>query len=115
MNPLTRALIKMAEQTVQQVVSDFGKQLNVVEQMAANPLKTILQTVTDGAWEGKGATQFLDDVQTIAIPGVGQVGEHIQSFSGNLTRAKDIVVQADSQAHQAVNVLVDTFDRIFVA
>jgi hypothetical protein len=113
MSFIAKALMRLAIQVVESVVSQATQQLSIVEDQALSPLKTVVQQVEGGVWKGEGANKFIDEVSSISIPGVGQVGDQIRSFQGNLTRARDIIMQADKQAHQVVGNLADTFGSIF--
>jgi hypothetical protein len=107
------ALLRFAAQVVQTVMGQFTQQLNVVAEQALNPLQSVVQIVTGGAWRGVGADAFVQEVSSLAIPGVGIVGEQIRTFQNNLHRASEIMIQADNQANQAVQGLGDIFDKIF--
>jgi len=107
------ALIRFAAQVVQSVQQQFTQQLNVVSEQVMNPLQGIVQTVTGGAWQGVGADAFVQEVSSLAIPGVGVVGDQIRAFQGNLQKASEIMIQADQQAQSAVQNLGDVFDKIF--
>ncbi len=110
---VTQALIRFARQMVQSVMSGLMQQLNIVEEQALNPLKTIVQSVVGGVWRGKGADAFVEEVSSLAIPGVGQVMDQVRTFHGNLQRATEIMDQADADANRLVQGIADTFGNVF--
>lgn len=113
MDFISRAVIRFALRVVESVTAELARQINVVEEEALNPLKVIVQSVTDGVWRGKGADAFVEEVSNLAIPGLGQVGDGIRTFQGNVERASQIMTEADAQASQLVQGVVDKFGDVF--
>ena len=58
-------LLRLAEQVVQQVMQQVTQQLGQIEQMALQPMQTMVQQVTGGVWIGNGADAFVNDVTTM--------------------------------------------------
>lgn len=105
------ALIRMARAVVQSVLAQLMQQFNIVEDQGLQPMRMMVQQVTDGVWRGQGANAFVDEVSSLMIPGVGRVGENIQTVHSNLDRAVNVIDTADSQVNQMVSSrLVDTFN-----
>lgn len=113
MSMTTRALLRFARQVVQNVLSQLNQQLNIVESAALSPMRTMVQQVSNGVWRGQGANAFVDEVSSLMIPGVGQVGQHITFVSTNLQRASDIIDQADAQVNSLVNQVDDLFGSVY--
>jgi len=105
-------LMKFAEQVVQQVQQGATQQLNIIAEQVMNPIQGILQEVSDGAWRGVGADAFTDEVNNLEMPGINVITEQIHTFMGNLQRASEIITQADKQARQEVQGMVDVFSDI---
>lgn len=106
-------LIRFARQVVQGVRSQLTQQLNIVEEAALNPMRTMIQAVTGGVWRGQGADAFVDEVASMMIPGVGVVGQHITMVQNNLQRATDIIDRADQQVTTMANSVGDLFEGIY--
>jgi hypothetical protein len=110
---IKRALLRLARQVVQGVLSQLTQQLNIVREAALAPMRAIIQQVTGGVWKGDGANAFVEEVSSLMIPGVGQVAEHITIMHRNLQRAVDVIDRADAQVNTKVNSLADIFDGIY--
>lgn len=110
---LISALIRIARQVVQNVLSQLTQQFNILEDMVKAPMQQIVNNLTDPVWKGDGATKFKEEVASLFIPGVGQVGGHIMFMRNNLQRAVDVMDQADNQAQQLARRAGDVFQSIF--
>jgi hypothetical protein len=103
-------LIRVARRVLEGVLSQLAGQLRTVEDMAMNPLKAIVQQVVGGVWKGDGADAFVNEVNSIAIPSVGQVGQHVSTMSINVQFARDVIEQADEDINRLVESrITDTF------
>lgn len=102
MDPITKALIRLALKVVENVLSQLTKLLNGVQEQAFAPLKAIVGQVTGGVWIGKGADAFVDELSSLMIPGVGRVIEHISKTSSNIQTAKEIIQRADEEVDRLV-------------
>src|SRR4051794_18957224 len=103
------ALLRFAEQVVQQVTSQATQQMNVVQEQAFNPIQSTVQLVTNGSWKGVGADAFVEEVSHLHMPGITTVSDQIQEMIGNLTHAAQIVAQAVQAANQEVQGLEEVF------
>lgn len=106
-------LLRFARQVVQNILSQLTQQFNVVQEQAYSPMQAMVQQVTDGVWVGKGADAFVEEVSSLMMPGVGQIGEGISTYSNNIQNAMDVMDQADEQVSGIVNALGDIFGSIF--
>lgn len=106
-------LFRMARAIVQGVLGQLTQQLNIVQQLALAPMRQIVQQVTGGVWIGDGANAFVQEVNSLMIPGVGKVGEQIGFFSKSLSRAVDVMDQADSKVKGIAQNLGGIFGGIF--
>jgi hypothetical protein len=107
------SLIRFARQVVQNVQGQLMQQLNVVEDMALQPMRAMVQQVTGGIWVGEGANAFVDEVSSLMIPSVGIVGQHIRMVHSNLQRATDILDRADEQVNSLAKGVGDLFGSIY--
>ena len=108
-----KMLIRLARKVVQGVMSQLMQQLNIVHEQALDPMKRIVESVVGGVWIGDGANAFVEEVNSLVIPGVGQVGEHIDFVHKSLQHACDVIDQADAQVSSRVNSLADVFGGIY--
>lgn len=106
-------LLRFARQVVQNVLSQLTQQFNVVQEQAYSPMQAMVQQVTDGIWVGKGADAFVEEVSSLMMPGVGKIGEGINTYSKNIQNAMDVMDRADEQISGIVNGLGDIFGSIF--
>ncbi len=106
-------LLRFARQVVQNVLSQLTQQFNIVQEQAYSPMQAMIQQVTDGMWVGKGADAFVEEVSSLMMPGVGKIGDGINTFSKNIQNAIDVMDAADEQVSGLVNSLGDLFGGIF--
>jgi uncharacterized protein YukE len=110
---ITSMLIRFARKVVGNVLSQLTKQLNVVQEMAYQPMQQMVQQVTSGVWVGKGADAFVEEVSSIMMPGVGKIGDGIGQYQKNIQHAIDTIDQADQAVNNLVNGIADVFGGIF--
>ena len=106
-------LIRFARKIVQTISSQLMQQLNVVQEQAYAPMQQMVQQVTSGIWVGRGADAFVEEVSSLMMPNVNQIGDTITTMNKNLLFAVDVIDQADQAVSSAVNSLADTFGSIF--
>ena len=103
-------LFRFARQVVDGVLSQLTGQLNVVQDMAMAPMRAMVQQVVGGVWRGNGANAFVQEVNSLMIPGVGRVAQTITGLNGNIRKAQGIIESADQQVSKLVkSKLLDTF------
>jgi hypothetical protein len=101
----------MARSALESALSQLMQQFNVVEEQALTPMRAMVQSVVGGIWIGQGANAFVDEVSSLMIPGVGEVGENITTMHNNLTSARDIIDRADEEVDRLVQSrLFDAFE-----
>ncbi len=110
---MTSVLLRFARQVVQNILSQLTQQFNLVQEQAYSPMQSMVQQVMDGIWVGKGADAFVEEVSSLMMPGVGKIGEGINTYSKNIQNAMDVMDRADEQVAGIVNALGDIFDGIF--
>lgn len=107
---IQKLLIRLARKVLDNVLQQLMQQFNVVQEAALAPMRMMIQQVTDGVWRGAGANAFVEEVSNLMIPGVGRVGNSIQSMSSNLTFARDTIEKADEDVQRLISSkLVDAF------
>jgi uncharacterized protein YukE len=106
------ALLRFAEQVVQQVQQGFTQQMNIVSEQAYNPLQTLVQQTVKDSWRGVGADAFVEEVSSLHMPGVNSIMDQITAFQKNLANAGETMKRADQEAHQSVQALAETFEKI---
>jgi hypothetical protein len=105
-------ILKLAKALFDQCVQGIQQQLGVVRERAAAPMEQCLAQVTSGVWRGTGADAFVEEVQTIELPGVGAIGDELESQVRNLIRAREIMEDADTKAAGAVRGIEQVFRQI---
>jgi uncharacterized protein YukE len=108
---IKKMLIRIARKVLEGILSQLMQQFNVIEEQALAPMRAIVQAVTGGVWRGEGANAFVDEVSSLMIPGVGRVGEHIDTIGKNLRFALDTMDRADEEVNRLVKSRIfDAFD-----
>lgn len=108
-----KALMRLARKVLEGVLGQLTQQLNIVQDQALNPMKQMVQAVTDGIWVGEGANAFVEEVSSIGIPGVGQVMENINFMSSGIQFAMDVMDRADEDVNNKANAIADVFGAIY--
>ncbi|NNJ09791.1 hypothetical protein EKD04_005580 [Chloroflexales bacterium ZM16-3] len=99
---VTEILLRLARAVLDSVLKGLTDQLNTVEQAAMNPLKAMIQQVVGGAWQGKGADAFVEEVSSLLIPNVTTIQNHISTTCTNLEYARDVIERADEEVERLV-------------
>ncbi|MGB1248986.1 MAG: hypothetical protein ACPG8W_00020 [Candidatus Promineifilaceae bacterium] len=107
------AEIKLARKVVEKVQAQLMKNLNIIKEEAHGPMQAMISEVTGGVWIGEGADAFTEEVSSLVIPGVGEVGECISTYNNNIQNAVVVIDSADEQVSSLVNSVADLFDGIF--
>ncbi|MBX3010467.1 MAG: hypothetical protein KF832_03130 [Caldilineaceae bacterium] len=110
---VSKALLRFARAMVQTALSQLTQQFNVVQQQAHRPMQMMIQQVTNGVWVGRGADAFVQEVSSLAMPKVDQIGQRITRTQKNIQFACDCIDKADQQVRTKVSALSDTFGSIF--
>jgi uncharacterized protein YukE len=104
-------LMRLARLIVENVLSQLMQQFSIVQNEALAPMRSMVQQVTGGAWRGDGATAFVEEVNSLMIPGVGRVGETITKLNSNIRFAQDTITQADQKVNRLIqSKITDTFN-----
>jgi hypothetical protein len=104
---MKKLLMRLARAILDQVLQGLSQQFNIVQEAAMAPIKAIIGQVTGGLWVGKGADAFVNELSSIAVPGVTRIGDAITAKITKLGKSRDIVDQADATCRGIVNGLRD--------
>jgi uncharacterized protein YukE len=102
MNFIKKMLMRLARKVLDNVLQQLMQQFNTVQELALAPMRMMIQQVTGGIWRGRGADAFVEEVSSLMIPGVGRVAEQIQTYSGNLQFARDVMDRADESVDRLI-------------
>jgi uncharacterized protein YukE len=96
---------------VSDVMSGIGQQ----QQIASQVLDTVKGYVpkVQAAWVGNDANEFAADVARKLVPAILELIAAIAGMNLNLTKAQDVVKQADTEVGSLADGLGSTFDSIF--
>jgi phage-related protein len=107
---LKSILMRLARAVLQNILSQLAQQLNIVQEQAMNPVRQIIQSVTDGIWIGEGANAFVDELTSVLVPGIDRVSGRISTLSSNITRAQEVIDRADGEIDSLIKSrLTDAF------
>jgi hypothetical protein len=112
MSKWMRILLKIARAVVAQVQNQLTQQLNIVQSQVQAQFRRYIQTVLSGVWTGRGADAFVASVEKEGMQIVENILTGVTGMNTNITRAVEIVDQADRTARSAVENLRSTFDAI---
>ncbi len=94
-------------------ISQIGGLMNIIEQQGMSPIRAIVQQVLGGVWKGQGANAFVEEINTLAIPGIGRVGEHLTLMTQKIRFAEDVIDRADEHAGRLVKDRIHSTFRFF--
>lgn len=94
---------------VQSYVSQISQQAKAGDDMLGQ-IKSLMGPITGGAWKGKGADAFTQDILTKYIPEVMQLIAAIAGMSSGLGSGLDIFEQADNSASSAAGGLLESLN-----
>lgn len=99
---IMEVLLRMARAVLDNVLKGLNEQLDAIEQFAMNPMKAIIQQVVGGAWQGKGADAFVEEVSSLLIPNVNTIKSQITTHHTNLVNAREIIDRADEEVDRLI-------------
>jgi uncharacterized protein YukE len=96
---------------VSDVMSGIGQQ----QQIASQVLDTVKGYVpkVQAAWVGNDANEFAADVARKLVPAILELIAAIAGMNLNLTKAQDVVNQADNEVSSMADQIGGVFDSIF--
>lgn len=108
-----KALIRLAKKVLQGILSQLTQQFSIVQDQALSPMRAIVQEVVGGVWIGEGANAFVEEINSLMIPGVGQVCDNITFCHSGLQFAQETMERADQEVNNKINALGDVFAAVF--
>lgn len=106
-------IFKLMFQVVEGAISQIINQAKIIEDAVTNPLKTIVSQVTGGVWKGDGADRFVQEMSSEVIPSLVNIMNVNQSFAGAIRHSVERMQQAEQQAAQSAQTLLDIFGQIY--
>lgn len=111
---IMKALLRVAFQIVENVIRGVANQQNIMDNQALNPANKMAQLVQGGTvWRGRGADAFAQEVLTLVVPQLQASIQMLQTNQQNISKASQIMRQADQQVNQKVNGLAEIFGNIY--
>jgi hypothetical protein len=106
-------LFKLAFGILDGVIQQIVSQVRIVEDAVTGPLRGIVGQIVSGAWKGDGATRFVDEMNSDVIPMLVNIMNVNQGYASAISRSVERMRQAERQATQAAQTLLDVFGQIF--
>ncbi len=106
-------IFKLMFQVVEGAISQIINQAKIIEDAVTNPLKTIVSQVTGGVWKGDGADRFADEMSSEVIPSLINIMNVNQGFAAAIRQSVERMQQAEQQAAQSAQTLLDIFEQIY--
>jgi len=106
-------IFKLMFDVVDGVVNQIMSQVKIIEEAVTSPLRALVGQVTGGIWKGDGADKFVQEMTAEVIPSLVNTMSVNNSYSSAIRRSLDRMNQAEQQAAQAANTLMEVFGQIF--
>ena len=106
-------IFKLMFDIVDGVVNQIFSQVKIIEEAVTSPLRAVVGQVMGGVWKGDGADRFAQEMTQEVIPSLVNIMNVNNSYSSAIKRSLDRMNQAEQQAAQAANTLMEVFGQIF--
>jgi WXG100 family type VII secretion target len=106
-------IFKLMFDVVDGVVNQIMSQVKVVEDAVTSPLRGLVGQVMGGVWKGDGADKFVQEMTQDVIPMLVNIMNVNQGYSSAIRRSIERMQQAEQQAAQTAQTLLDVFSQIF--
>ncbi len=106
---LFKLVFGLLEGVVQQILS----QVRIIEDAVTAPLRAIVAQVVGGVWRGDGSVRFVEEMTSEVIPMLVNIMNTNQSYASAISRSAERMRQAERQATQAAQTLIDVFSQIY--
>jgi len=97
---------------ISEQVQQYQRQQQQCEQVVGN-IRQGMNPIQGGAWTGQGARAFIREIMTRLVPHIMELIAAIAGFGGNMTKALNVVTQADKMVSGIAGQLSDVFDKVF--
>lgn len=106
-------IFKIMFDVVEGVVNQIMSQVKIIEDAVTSPIRAIVGQVMGGIWKGDGSVRFVQEMTEEVIPMLVNIMNVNQSYSSAIRRAVDRMAQAEQQAAQTAQTLMEVFGQIF--
>ena len=106
-------IFKLMFDVVDGVINQIFSQVKIIEEAVTSPLRAVVGQVMGGIWKGDGADKFTQEMTQEVIPMLVNIMNVNNSYSSAIRRSIDTMNQAEQQAAQAANSLMEVFGQIF--
>jgi len=106
-------IFKLMFDVVDGVINQIMSQAKIVEDAVTSPLRALVGQVMGGVWKGDGADKFVQEMTNDVIPMLVNIMNVNYSYSSAIRKALDRMNQAEQQAAQAANTLMEVFGQIY--
>jgi WXG100 family type VII secretion target len=106
-------IFKLMFDIVDGVINQIFSQVKIIEEAVTSPLRAVVGQVAGGIWKGDGADKFTQEMTQEVIPMLVNIMNVNNSYSSAIRRSIDTMNQAEQQAAQAANTLMEVFGQIF--
>lgn len=113
MPSLTSRLLRLARQAVENETRNVFNQVNIVDNLIQQTVRSYVQSVIGGAWQGTAADDFVQRVEQVVAQQGFPMRDMIQNINTSITNAIDAVDRTDQNARNMVDSLADTFKQVY--
>jgi hypothetical protein len=106
-------LLRIARAVVRSIIQTIAQQVRILQDAITNPMKAIVQMVLSGVWKGDGATRFVEEISSDVVPALVSIGNVTSSLGMTVSKAIDIMDQAEVKATKQAQQLYDVFNNIY--
>lgn len=106
-------IFKLMFDVVDGVINQIMSQVKIIEEAVTSPLRALVGQVTGGIWRGDGADKFVQEMTSEVIPMLVNIMNVNNSYSSAIRRSLDRMNQAEQQAAQVANTLMEVFGQIY--
>lgn len=106
-------IFKLMFDVVDGVVNQIMSQVRIIEDAVTSPLRGLVGQVMGGIWKGDGADKFVQEMTQEVIPMLVNIMNVNNSYSSAIQRSINRMRQAEQQAAQQANTLMEVFGQIF--
>jgi len=106
-------IFKLMYDVVDGVINQIISQVKVIEDAVTSPLRAAVGQVMGGIWKGDGANKFAEEMTTEVIPMLVNIMNINNRYSSAIRRSVERMNQAEQQAAQAANTLMEVFGQIY--
>lgn len=106
------SFLSFAMGQIQEQVQQYQRQKQQCEQVTSN-VRRGMQPITGGAWVGQGARAFIREILTRLVPHIMELIAAIAGFGGGITKAVNIITQADKMVSGIARQVSSVFSSVF--